>query len=219
MVPGRRPPRQSHGHRCLRLLRPPSRGGTRWQKLYVVRPWRELRPAGGRNRQAAYNRCLSRSDLRAGLRVVLWCRTGDPAGSGWTETADFDSRGHDEGAKFVWRIDEELKMVRQRITELLQAGWNKVVVITDHGWLWMPVGCRRPTCRHISPPPSGAAVPFPSPALSIIADGARVLGERTPCGPRSRGRCLPEWRGVWPWRSHFAGSAHAHDYGERVTEC
>jgi hypothetical protein len=23
---------------------------------------------------------------------------------------------------------------------LLQAGWNKVVVITDHGWLWMPGG-------------------------------------------------------------------------------
>jgi hypothetical protein len=66
--------------------------------------------------------------------------TGDPAGSGWTETADFDSRGHDEGAKFVWRIDEELNMVRQRIMELLQAGWNKVVVITDHGWLWMPGG-------------------------------------------------------------------------------
>ena len=66
--------------------------------------------------------------------------TGDPARCGWTETADFDSRGHDEGAKFVWRIDEELNMVRQRITELLQAGWNKVVVITDHGWLWMPGG-------------------------------------------------------------------------------
>jgi hypothetical protein len=66
--------------------------------------------------------------------------TGEPAGCGWTETADFDSRGHDEGAKFVRRIDEELNMVRQRITELLQAGWEKVVVITDHGWLWMPGG-------------------------------------------------------------------------------
>lgn len=66
--------------------------------------------------------------------------TGDPAGTGWTETADFDSRGHDEGAKLAWRIQEELQVVRQRVSELLQAGWQKVVVITDHGWLWLPGG-------------------------------------------------------------------------------
>jgi hypothetical protein len=66
--------------------------------------------------------------------------TGEPTGSGWTETADFDSRGHEEGAKLAWRIQEELQVVRQRISELLQAGWKKVVVITDHGWLWLPGG-------------------------------------------------------------------------------
>ena len=66
--------------------------------------------------------------------------TGDPSGSGWTETADFDARGHDEGAKLAWRIQEELQVVRQRINELLQAGWKKVAVITDHGWLWLPGG-------------------------------------------------------------------------------
>ncbi len=66
--------------------------------------------------------------------------TGDPSGCGWTEAADFDARGHDEGAKLAWRIQEELQVVRQRISELLQAGWKKVVVTTDHGWLWLPGG-------------------------------------------------------------------------------
>lgn len=66
--------------------------------------------------------------------------TGDPSGSGWTEVADFDKRGHSDGAKLAWRIREEIQVVHQRVTELVQAGWKKVVVITDHGWLWMPGG-------------------------------------------------------------------------------
>jgi hypothetical protein len=94
---------------------------------------------------AETGRPLTTEGFRARISELgfVWfsgAETGDSSGCGWTETADFDSRGHDEGAKFVWRIDEELNMVRQRITELLQAGWNKVVVITDHGWLWMPGG-------------------------------------------------------------------------------
>lgn len=66
--------------------------------------------------------------------------TGDPSGSGWTEVADFDKRGHSDGAKLAWRLKEELQVVTQRVTELIQSGWKKVVVITDHGWLWMPGG-------------------------------------------------------------------------------
>lgn len=77
---------------------------------------------------------------KLGLVWFPGSETGDPTGSGWTETADFDARGHDEGAKLAWRIQEELQVVRHRISELLQAGWKKVVVITDHGWLWLPGG-------------------------------------------------------------------------------
>lgn len=65
---------------------------------------------------------------------------GDPSLSGWTEAADFDKRGHSEGAKLAWRIKEELQVVQHRISELIQAGWKRVVVVTDHGWLWMPGG-------------------------------------------------------------------------------
>jgi hypothetical protein len=75
---------------------------------------------------------------KLGLKWFPGTETGDPSGCGWTETADFDARGHAEGAKLAWRISEELQVVRHRISELLQAGWKTVVVITDHGWLWLP---------------------------------------------------------------------------------
>jgi hypothetical protein len=88
---------------------------------------------------------LTTDAFRTGITALgfVWfsgAETGDPSGSGWTETADFDARGHDEGAKLAWRIQEELQVVRHRIQELLQAGWKKVLVITDHGWLWLPGG-------------------------------------------------------------------------------
>lgn len=78
-----------------------------------------------------------------GLSYFENSSTGDPAGTGWTETADFDSRGHKEGAKLAWRIQEELTVVRHRVKELLQAGWKQVVIVTDHGWLWMPGGLEK----------------------------------------------------------------------------
>ena len=40
----------------------------------------------------------------------------------------------------AWRVEEELAGLQQRIAELLQAGWAKVKVITDHGWLMLPGG-------------------------------------------------------------------------------
>lgn len=67
-------------------------------------------------------------------------QTGDPSGSGWTEAGAFDRYGHEQGAKLAWRIREEIAAIRQRIDELLSAGWKKVRVVTDHGWLWLP-GC------------------------------------------------------------------------------
>jgi hypothetical protein len=65
---------------------------------------------------------------------------GDPAGSGWTEVGSFDRYGHDQGAKMVWRISEEIEGVFLRVQELLTAGWKVVRIVTDHGWLWLPGG-------------------------------------------------------------------------------
>ena len=65
---------------------------------------------------------------------------GLPTGCVWTEFGSIDKYGHDQGAKLAWRVGEELAGLQQRIAELLQAGWTKVKVITDHGWLMLPGG-------------------------------------------------------------------------------
>lgn len=65
-------------------------------------------------------------------------QVGDPTSCGWTEVGAFDRYGHDQQAKMVWRISEEIETVFYRAQELLGAGWKKVRIVTDHGWLWMP---------------------------------------------------------------------------------
>jgi hypothetical protein len=66
--------------------------------------------------------------------------TGSPTGCAWTEFGSVDTYGHAQGAKLAWRVEEELVSLQQRIGDLLQAGWLKVKVVTDHGWLMVPGG-------------------------------------------------------------------------------
>lgn len=65
---------------------------------------------------------------------------GLPIGCAWTEHGSVDTYGHEQGAKLAWRVEEELAGLQQRIADLLRAGWTKVNVITDHGWLMVPGG-------------------------------------------------------------------------------
>jgi hypothetical protein len=64
---------------------------------------------------------------------------GDPAGTAWTEAGDVDRRGHDAGVRLVEYLDEEVGRIVGRIRDLLDAGWKQVDVVTDHGWLLLPV--------------------------------------------------------------------------------
>lgn len=66
--------------------------------------------------------------------------TGDTAGKGWTECAQLDRRGHDMQLALAGQVGEELDGIVERITELLDAGWRTVRVVTDHGWLLVPGG-------------------------------------------------------------------------------
>ena len=65
---------------------------------------------------------------------------GSPTGCAWTESGFLDTYGHDQGAKLAWRVEEELCALQQRVGDLLQAGWARVKIITDHGWLLLPGG-------------------------------------------------------------------------------
>ena len=76
----------------------------------------------------------------AGVQVLGKEETGDPKGKGWCEHGDLDHAGHQEGAKLARRIDEQVRELRERIADLLDAGWKRVRVVTDHGWLLLPGG-------------------------------------------------------------------------------
>ena len=64
--------------------------------------------------------------------------TGDITGRAWVQTGDLDSAGHDEQLRLPSRIDAILDEVEARIHSLLEAGWQHIRIVTDHGWLWVP---------------------------------------------------------------------------------
>lgn len=61
-------------------------------------------------------------------------------GNAWCEFGDIDHEGHDRGWKLAKHLDSLLSEIRDRIEALLTAGWKRVIVVTDHGWLLMPGG-------------------------------------------------------------------------------
>jgi len=65
---------------------------------------------------------------------------GDPSAAAWTETGTFDHDGHSLGARLAWRLEDELRAVALRVRDLLHAGWQRAVLVTDHGWLLLPGG-------------------------------------------------------------------------------
>lgn len=76
----------------------------------------------------------------AGVQALPKGATGDPTGRGWTEHGDLDKHGHDEGWKLALRVDEQVFELQQRIKALFAAGWQRIRVVTDHGWLMCPGG-------------------------------------------------------------------------------
>lgn len=75
-----------------------------------------------------------------GISFLITDGTLFPTGCAWTEFGSLDTYGHDQGAKLAWRVEEELAGLQQQISDLIQVGWTKVKVITDHGWLLLPGG-------------------------------------------------------------------------------
>lgn len=131
---------------------------TRWSALPTVtataKPaWQPLagelrggRLTGGFEPQwADTGKDLSTATFRNRLAKLGWVflesgSTGNPEAPAWTEIGNFDSDGHSLGARLAWRIEEELRAVCLRVRELLNAGWTRAVVVTDHGWLLLPKG-------------------------------------------------------------------------------
>ncbi len=78
-----------------------------------------------------------------GYQIITASEVGDPSqpkARGWVETGEIDKRGHDLQIKLASLVSGQVETLADRIVELLDAGWRKVRVITDHGWLLMPGG-------------------------------------------------------------------------------
>ena len=76
----------------------------------------------------------------AGWSILERSADGDGQGMAWCEFGDIDHEGHDRGWKLAKHIDALIVEISDRITELLAAGWKRVRVVTDHGWLLLPGG-------------------------------------------------------------------------------
>jgi hypothetical protein len=75
-----------------------------------------------------------------GFCVLADLDTGNPQKSAWTDCANIDEEGHSKGIELPLVLDRELKRICNRVTELLDAGWHTVKIVTDHGWLLLPGG-------------------------------------------------------------------------------
>ena len=76
----------------------------------------------------------------AGWAILERSVDGDGQGMAWCEFGDIDHEGHDRGWKLAKHIDALIREITDRIKELLAAGWKRVRVVTDHGWLLLPGG-------------------------------------------------------------------------------
>jgi hypothetical protein len=58
----------------------------------------------------------------------------------WVEIGNIDHEGHERGAKLAKQLPALLAEVAERIEALHSAGWSRIRVVTDHGWLLLPGG-------------------------------------------------------------------------------
>lgn len=65
---------------------------------------------------------------------------GDGMGKAWCEFGDLDHEGHERDWKLAKQLPVLIRDIVERIHMLLNAGWKRVRVVTDHGWLLLPGG-------------------------------------------------------------------------------
>jgi len=75
-----------------------------------------------------------------GWEVLSSQQTGNPKVKAWTECGDLDHYGHEHGVKLARDLASQLKVIIERVEELLEAGWKRIRLVTDHGWLLVPGG-------------------------------------------------------------------------------
>lgn len=98
---------------------------------------------------------------------------------GWVEIGKLDELGHKLGARLAGQIDTEIEMLIDQATGLIEAGWTRIRIVTDHGWLLMPGGL-----PHVAMPSHLTATKW--------SRCATVKGDAKPAVPVH----------AWHWNSH-----------------
>jgi hypothetical protein len=62
---------------------------------------------------------------------------------GWCEYGDLDSIGHNLESDLARHLPDQIQQIADRVVALLDAGWQSVRIVTDHGWLLLPGGLPR----------------------------------------------------------------------------
>lgn len=75
-----------------------------------------------------------------GFQVLDKHETGDPTGQAWVECGDLDHFGHEHGLLLAKDMANQLSRIAERLSELSEAGWTRLRIVTDHGWLLVPGG-------------------------------------------------------------------------------
>jgi hypothetical protein len=65
---------------------------------------------------------------------------GDATAAAWLEVGTIDHRGHSEGVRLASMLADEVRLIADRVADLVAAGWARVKIVTDHGWLLLPGG-------------------------------------------------------------------------------
>ena len=61
-------------------------------------------------------------------------------GKYWQEIGNIDTKGHEEQAEMVKRVNELFEQVREAIDVAFDKGIKRIKIVTDHGWLLLPGG-------------------------------------------------------------------------------
>jgi len=75
---------------------------------------------------------------KAGWKYLNEDELGDTSGNAWVSCGDIDKEGHSSELKLPKRIPAILDGIVERILDLLQHGWCRIRIVTDHGWLLVP---------------------------------------------------------------------------------
>jgi len=65
---------------------------------------------------------------------------GNTTASAWLEVGTIDHRGHSEGVQLASLLADEIRLIADRVAGVVAAGWARVLIVTDHGWLLLPGG-------------------------------------------------------------------------------